>query len=443
MSMTLWIMLGLAVAVLAAVGVLWAVRRLREPPISTPMPAQSEREQAAEQLSMRAEEVLDDRPVELTFGPSAREAALTVRSWGKASIPEDARPLSAEASYLSALGPILQMAPSVLTAAEMGSGQYMKVVVDGSLAAAKDGTFMPFVRGSNGKVTDLARLQDPDLLRSLINAAAVWQVATVIVAQKHLADITQHLKAIRDVLDEVLTFQKTERRSKILGAVQYFQEVVEVLGRGGVAPSSRQTLENKYAELTSIQVHLEVEIRAFIKRIPFIKGNERFGSEELFRQMQTHNETLTAAIEDWHQCVGARLMSWYILMCYAGEHQTKVTRLRKIEESVHSFSTSDEALAGIREKWDRRIDEADAFWNRGSTLEKRRANMRGLVEKSEVCWLHALTSVSRVVQRGKTELVTADQPIELAVRLDANGKVEGWQLADKVPVHFERKVAQP
>src|SRR5574337_868706 len=354
MSMTLWIVLGLAVAVLAAVGVLWAVRRLREPPSPRSVPAQIERKQVPEQLSMRPGEILDDRPVELAFGPDAREAALTVRSWGKAPIPEDAQPLSAETSYLSALGPILQIAPSVLTAAQMGSGEYMKVVVDGSLAAAKDGTFMPFVRGAKGKVTDLARLQDPDVLRSLINAAAVWQVATVIVAQRHLADITQQLKAIRAVLDEVLTFQKTERRSKILGAVQYFQELVEVLDRGEVAPASRQTLEALYAELTSIQAHLDEEIRSLIKRIPVIEGNERVGSRELFRQMQAHNETLTAAIEDWHQCVGVRLMSWYILMCYAGEHQTKVTRLRKIEESVEAFSASDEGLAGIREKWEDR-----------------------------------------------------------------------------------------
>ena len=69
------------------------------------------------------------------------------------------------------------------------------------------------------------------------------------------------------MVDEISRFQKTERRSKILGAVQYFQELAEVLGRGELTQASRHQLENSYFELTAIQIHLEDDVKALVDTI--------------------------------------------------------------------------------------------------------------------------------------------------------------------------------
>ena len=72
----------------------------------------------------------------------------------------------------------------------------MEVVVDGTLARAADGSgLLPFVRGPNGRIVEQARLFDAANLQRMVSAAALWQVASVIVAQKHLADISGRLKA--------------------------------------------------------------------------------------------------------------------------------------------------------------------------------------------------------------------------------------------------------
>ena len=245
------------------------------------------------------------------------------------------------------------------------------------------------------------------------------------------ADITQKLNEIRAALDEVIAFQKTERRSKILGAVQYFQELAQVLSCGEVAPASRQKLEDLYTELTAIQIHLREDVKTLIGQIQAIEGNDRAGTDDLFRQMRTHNETLTAAIRDWHQCVGARLMSWYILMCYAGENNTKAKRHGKIQESIDEFYASNDGLAGIAEQWNSRIARANAFWNFESTLKKRRAVIREQVDQSLQQGLQAFESLRLTAQKGTSALAIASNPIELAVRLGTNGKVEAWQLVSE------------
>lgn len=60
----------------------------------------------------------------------------------------------------------------------------MEVLVNGDLAAAADGqAFGVSVLGDNG-IKEHAKLFGTAIWGSLVNAAAVWQVASVIVAQK-------------------------------------------------------------------------------------------------------------------------------------------------------------------------------------------------------------------------------------------------------------------
>jgi hypothetical protein len=430
MDTMLWTALGLAIGVVTAAVVVWALQRHRNLPGTRPVPASSAGELSVDPLIPIKRSVAAESPAEIVFGPSEGAAALKIGAW-VGSIPSSAQRLDAEASRIRALEPILLAAPNVLTAAAIGGDRYMKVVVDGSLAAAGDGSFLPFVRGADGSVMELARLHDPTALNALVNAAAIWQVATVVVAQKHLADINQQLREINDALADVVRFQKENQRARVTSAVKYFQELAEVLGSGEVVRESRQKLEDHYSDLTEIQLHLQTELSTLIRQIPAIKGTDRVGSEDLFRQMELHNEKIAAAICDWKQCVGARLMSWYLLMCYAGEKQTKVTRLHAIEESINSFRIGNDGLAGISPTWKDKIDKASAFWNRASTLETRRAALHERVSQSDEIARNASASMHTIARKGADALRAVDGPLEMAIRLRPNGGVEAWLLSDE------------
>jgi hypothetical protein len=67
----------------------------------------------------------------------------------------------------------------------------MEVVINGDLVRAADGHgFRAIAMGAKG-VREHARLFEVKNLQNVVNAAAVWQIASVLVAQKHLADISK------------------------------------------------------------------------------------------------------------------------------------------------------------------------------------------------------------------------------------------------------------
>lgn len=97
-----------------------------------------------------------------------------------------------------------------MTAAEVANKHIMEVVIHGDLAKAADGNGLrAFSRASNGNFTEHARLYHADSLSNLVNAAAVWQIASVVVAQKHLADINKKLEDLQDGINRISDFQQT------------------------------------------------------------------------------------------------------------------------------------------------------------------------------------------------------------------------------------------
>ncbi|WP_332605667.1 hypothetical protein [Acinetobacter sp. ESBL14] len=110
----------------------------------------------------------------------------------------------------------VQAVPSLLTQAEFTKSSIMEVVVNGSLTSAIDGNgFRAMVKGADGKIIENARLYNADKLSSLINVAAVWQILSVVVAQKHLADINQKLDDLKEGVNRIQDFQKNDRESSI------------------------------------------------------------------------------------------------------------------------------------------------------------------------------------------------------------------------------------
>jgi hypothetical protein len=162
------------------------------------------------------------QPVVLYFGKSDTESSVSISPLKAADLSGKRHAIDFSRTKLSE-NPLLQLVPAVLTAAEFGGDNYMRVLVNGPLALSLDArSFLPFVRGADGKVSELARLRDTGRLCEIVNTAMVWQFASVIVAQKHLADISKKMDEIKQGIEEIRAFLEAERASKIRGALRYW-----------------------------------------------------------------------------------------------------------------------------------------------------------------------------------------------------------------------------
>src|SRR5690606_24755771 len=150
----------------------------------------------------------------------------------------------APSTFGRALEPLMQVAPSMATAGMANSRQLMEVVINGPLVAAADGNgFRAMTMGANG-VQQNARLFEPKALQNVANAAAIWQLASFAVAQKHLADISATLQHVegKDVGNQ--SMNEEERTTLIDGALKYIHSARHAMQQGEFLDRTRDKLED-------------------------------------------------------------------------------------------------------------------------------------------------------------------------------------------------------
>lgn len=197
--------------------------------------------EASSEITTEPQEYNDS--VKLILGPSPNHPVVSITALPANVLFDGSRKIEPDRSNLGQLSALLQAVPSVLAAGELAQGKYMKVVIDGTLAAAKNGDGLrAWTLNSNGQIAQHAKLFDTTRISNLVNAAALFQVASVIVAQKHLADISKKLDDIKQGVNRIQAFQQDERKSVITGALRYFDQVAYAVLQGEMSSSVRQKL---------------------------------------------------------------------------------------------------------------------------------------------------------------------------------------------------------
>lgn len=89
---------------------------------------------------------------------------------------------------------LLQFAPDIAIAKEISTNTYMRVIANGNLINAKDGSGkLGLVLGDKG-INSHARLLDPEHLKNLFTAGVAFKAVSMAVGQAHLAEISSQLK---------------------------------------------------------------------------------------------------------------------------------------------------------------------------------------------------------------------------------------------------------
>lgn len=197
--------------------------------------------------------------------------------------PVNWQPVSeSDGTGISSFNPLLQAVPSMVTKMHIATTQYVEVNIRlDSLTPVKNSTdeLRGYVIGSNGRITEQAKLLSPENLEKIVNAGALFQVASVIVAQKHLADISQKLTEIKKTVDDIHKHQKDKRETDITGAVDYFKQIAPSILAGELRDSYEHQIEKYEGELLSIRNHLLKDIKNQNHEIENLKDGHIFGTE--------------------------------------------------------------------------------------------------------------------------------------------------------------------
>jgi hypothetical protein len=209
-----------------------------------------------------------------------------------------------------------QAAPALMTAAEIANKHIMEVVIHGDLAKAADGNGLrAFSRATNGGITEHARLYHADSLSKLVNAAAVWQIASVIVAQKHLADINKKLEALQNSVNRIYDFQQTERKTRIQAIFDSLKEKMDFLTIAN--PEQRKIILNasilsKYDDdLKQIYLHLKADLEKY--GLQKVEHKEIFGTADLKADIEKKVKDVNELAELAFLCLSLRLICCHIM----------------------------------------------------------------------------------------------------------------------------------
>jgi hypothetical protein len=321
------------------------------------------------------------------FGISALEPAVTLRPFTDVAAFAAAKPLPKQpAKVISKLSAMAQAAPGVIVAAQGApatGGTLMEVVINGDLVRASDCVgFRAFSMGPSG-IDQHAKLMEAPNLSNLVNAAAVWQVASVLVAQKHLADISEKLRAIERGINDISQFLDNQRRARMVGAKEYLEQIYMALEYGDFPQRTIQELESTERDMLEIQNHLLVE---FADVVAYKVDIDTFGTEKQTEEAQEKLVALDSIVGDLDLCLKIRTAAWYVSSVVPGDAALQNSRKASIDAAYQQF----EALAAECERVsEREAAQLDSFWNSKKTLAQRKQSLRSegrAIASSTLLW---------------------------------------------------------
>ncbi|EPK1680875.1 YaaW family protein [Raoultella ornithinolytica] len=307
------------------------------------------------------------------FGHDIHQPALTVATIPPSESINTGAMQEQDITGISRLSPLLQTLPSLATSAHVASHQYMEVIINGPLASVKDGPgFRGFSLGEKG-IKEHAVLLNPDKLNQLVNTGMLLNVASAVLAQKHLADISKKLTEIVEAVHEVSTFQNNERKSEIIGAIQYLQQITPVVLEGQCIPAIRQKLEDIEVQFSALQDHLLTNITAAGNKVAALKDRGLFGSTEITNKIQTQQKILDERIHEWDLAMKVRAQALHLLTHTEGDTTLVRHRQQTIAGTYQQFGS---VIENVERQLQQRIQNISALAEQSNTTNANKVLLR-------------------------------------------------------------------
>jgi uncharacterized protein YaaW (UPF0174 family) len=279
---------------------------------------------------------------------------------------------------ISRFDQLLQAVPSLVAKTHVATTQYVEVNIPlDSLARVKGSAneLRGWTRDLNGHFQEHAKLLAPENLEKIVNAGALFQVASVIVAQKHLADISQKLTEIKKAVDDIHDHQKDKRETNMTGAIDYFKQIAPSILAGELRDSYQHQIEKYEGELLAIRNHLLKDIKKLNFEIESLKDGDVFGTEGMKAVIEKHQQKLFNLYQQLFLCIRARACGWQLLLAFPGTEEIAKSRKQNIVESLSMLNVDGELVKKSITEMDKKIRSLSAFTNTELTLNERKLDL--------------------------------------------------------------------
>ncbi|GEM_PF-6586001 len=235
------------------------------------------------------------------FGDNNKENLIHIRTTNS-DLFQSAKKINAKAI----LSPMAQIIPTATSALRYAGKKIMEVDFPDNRTLAQalvpGGGFRGFFHDPvTGKIEGHAVLKNLNG-SNLFTAAAVWQIASIVTAQKHLADINQKLTNIENKVNKLQKFFENQMSSEIQASIDYLKSIAEAYGQGLYPQEILTTMEHIHHRLWTIYTQVKSDIpslldekiedpnffsnTAYYKNVDEWENNYRFKSETAFSALK-------------------------------------------------------------------------------------------------------------------------------------------------------------
>ncbi|MFT9047302.1 hypothetical protein [Gluconobacter cerinus] len=323
------------------------------------------------------------------------------------------RKVNKDDTGISRLNPLLQAVPGVATAVEVGTSNYMNVIVPAGtelVESVKHGGLIGTLRriGTN-EFAGAAKL-DIGNLSALATSGAALNIASAVLAQKHLADISEKLSNIKEAIEDVAVFQKNERRSALTGSTRYFEQIAGSVLSGELSDEVVHVIEMHETKLLEVQDHLSIDIRNQTDALKILKDEEWVGQGKYIKALDEQHATLDKLYREMLLCLRARACGWQLLSAFPGREQRKEDRLKDIRASVLGLLPQGEAAIALDQLLREKIKTVTSVAERAKILRNENALLNRISTQSAIVFDGLETSGNAIS--------TYDTPLSMDLKIE-------------------------
>lgn len=386
------------VAIAALAATYWSVQQLRRPrPQHRPVPDGG----GVPEISGALDQIV--------IGDNESAPMVRITPLARLTDLESATPIRERSgSSVGRFNALMQAVPSLAVFQEAAGKTLMEVSIRGDLVRAADGVGLRAFAREGGRISENARLFDAEKLEGLIDKMALWQIASVLVAQKHLADINRNLEELKEGVSAISRFLDTQRKARIRATYRWLEQISEAIAAGELPAAARLQLERAESELLEIQEHLTDEYRQIAGKK--VEHTEAFGTETLAADIERKLRTLDELAHDLYLTVMTRVAAWHVLSLYPGEPALKLSRRKSIEEAIPALT---QMSSSVQQDLLLEIMAMNSFWTSGRTQAARTVRLLSVRQDS-------IARLELQAQRGHTLLSSSVRALD----------------ADETPIRF-------
>lgn len=325
------------------------------------------------------------------------------------------------------LNALLQAGPTGALAAQGVPENVFEVAINGPLLNAKDsagnvieGSYRAMTNGGSGGIKEHGLLTKPENLSNAMSAAAVWQIASVVVAQKHLADISEKLDGIVTTLSRVEGKLDAQRRGALMGAMDTLREVSVPILQGEHTCHNRQTLEDQYQKMMDKKHEIHQLLKDRIQAVTDLQDTQTFGASDFPQKIREEIAEIETLFQEALLCSRVRFQAWSLLTALPGEALLKQERYRTVQQDFdHAFSPQ-----GLRELFEQNITDlimrVDSKMIFKTTLATHRMELTKELRSTLQTLDQEIRTERSTLAQGQALLNDATQPTRVLVKTEGS-----------------------